>query len=215
MNQTEHIKIIKEYVKEKLSMDSSGHDYWHIERVVNNAQKILPFETADNLKVIVSAWLHDIGDYKLNNGKDKTKEIVFPLLISLEFSEDFAEEIIQIISEVSYKGGHNSTPSSLEAKIVQDADRLDAMGAVGIARAFAYGGSKGRELYNPKESPNEYIDMDSYKKNTSCTINHFYEKLLKLKDLMNTETAKKIALERHNYMINFLDEFHKEVLSTI
>lgn len=215
MNQTEHIKIIKEYVKEKLSMDSSGHDYWHIERVVNNAQKILPFETADNLKVIVSAWLHDIGDYKLNNGKDKTKEIVFPLLISLEFSEDFAEEIIQIISEVSYKGGHNSTPSSLEAKIVQDADRLDAMGAVGIARAFAYGGSKGRELYNPEESPNEYIDMDSYKKNTSCTINHFYEKLLKLKDLMNTETAKKIALERHNYMINFLDEFHKEVLSTI
>lgn len=215
MNQTEHIKIIKEYVKEKLSMDSSGHDYWHIERVVNNAQKILPFETADNLKVIVSAWLHDIGDYKLNNGKDKTKEIVFPLLISLEFSEDFAEEIIQIISEVSYKGGHNSTPSSLEAKIVQDADRLDAIGAVGIARAFAYGGSKGRELYNPEESPNEYIDMDSYKKNTSCTINHFYEKLLKLKDLMNTETAKKIALERHNYMINFLDEFHKEVLSTI
>lgn len=215
MNQTEHIKIIKEYVKEKLSMDSSGHDYWHIERVVNNAQKILPFETADNLKVIVSAWLHDIGDYKLNNGKDKTKEIVFPLLISLEFSEDFAEEIIQIISEVSYKGGHNSTPSSLEAKIVQDADRLDAMGAIGIARAFAYGGSKGRELYNPEESPNEYIDMDSYKKNTSCTINHFYEKLLKLKDLMNTETAKKIALERHNYMINFLDEFHKEVLSTI
>lgn len=215
MNQTEHIKIIKEYVKEKLSMDSSGHDYWHIERVVNNAQKILPFETADNLKVIVSAWLHDIGDYKLNNGKDKTKEIVFPLLISLEFSEDFAEEIIQIISEVSYKGGHNSTPSSLEAKIVQDADRLDAMGAVGIARAFAYGGSKGRELFNPEESPNEYIDMDSYKKNTSCTINHFYEKLLKLKDLMNTETAKKIALERHNYMINFLDEFHKEVLSTI
>ncbi|PQL95172.1 HD domain-containing protein [Apibacter adventoris] len=215
MNQTKHIKIIKEYVKEKLSMDSSGHDYWHIERVVNNAQKILPFETADNLKVIVSAWLHDIGDYKLNNGKDKTKEIVFPLLISLEFSEDFAEEIIQIISEVSYKGGHNSTPSSLEAKIVQDADRLDAMGAVGIARAFAYGGSKGRELYNPEESPNEYIDMDSYKKNTSCTINHFYEKLLKLKDLMNTETAKKIALERHNYMINFLDEFHKEVLSTI
>lgn len=215
MNQTKHIKIIKEYVKEKLSMDSSGHDYWHIERVVNNAQKILPFETADNLKVIVSAWLHDIGDYKLNNGKDKTKEIVFPLLISLKFSEDFAEEIIQIISEVSYKGGHNSTPSSLEAKIVQDADRLDAMGAVGIARAFAYGGSKGRELYNPEESPNEYIDMDSYKKNTSCTINHFYEKLLKLKDLMNTETAKKIALERHNYMINFLDEFHKEVLSTI
>ncbi|PQL90970.1 HD domain-containing protein [Apibacter adventoris] len=212
MNQTEHIKIIKEYVKEKLSMDSSGHDYWHIERVVNNAQKILPFETANNLKVIVSAWLHDIGDYKLNNGKDKTEEIVFPLLISLEFSEDFAEEIIQIISEVSYKGGHNSTPSSLEAKIVQDADRLDAMGAVGIARAFAYGGSKGRELYNPEESPNEYIDMDSYKKNTSCTINHFYEKLLKLKDLMNTETAKKIALERHNYMINFLEEFHKEVL---
>lgn len=212
MNQTEHIKIIKKYVKEKLSMDSSGHDYWHIERVVNNAQKILPFETANNLKVIVSAWLHDIGDYKLNNGKDKTEEIVFPLLISLEFSEDFAEEIIQIISEVSYKGGHNSTPSSLEAKIVQDADRLDAMGAVGIARAFAYGGSKGRELYNPEESPNEYIDMDSYKKNTSCTINHFYEKLLKLKDLMNTETAKKIALERHNYMINFLEEFHKEVL---
>lgn len=215
MNQTQNIEIVKKYIKEKLSQDSSGHDYWHIERVVTNAKKILLHENADSVKVLLSAWLHDIGEYKLHNGTDKTKEIVFPLLTSLGYSENFIHEIIQIISEVSYKGGHNNPPSSMEAKIVQDADRLDAIGAIGIARAFAYGGSKGRVLFNPEEKPTDYADSNSYQKNTSCTLNHFYEKLLKLKDLMNTETAKKIALQRHNFMHAFLDEFHKEILDII
>ncbi len=202
---------IQQFVKKELSNDSSGHDYWHIERVVNNSKKLLNGENADGLKVLIAAWLHDIGDYKLHNGTDKTQEIVFPLLTSLGFTEDFTSTIIQIISEVSYKGGHNSPLSSIEAKIVQDADRLDAIGAIGIARAFAYGGSKGREIFNPEEIHTEYTDKESYQNGTSCTINHFYEKLLKLKDLMNTETAKTIAHERHNFMIRFLDEFLDEV----
>ncbi len=201
---------IQQFVKEKLSHDSSGHDYWHVERVVNNAKKILNDEKADNLKVLLTAWLHDVGDYKLHNGTDKTREIVSPLLTSLDFPQDFTENIIQIISEVSYKGGHNTPPSTIEAKIVQDADRLDAIGAIGIARAFAYGGSKGREIFNPEEKHREYENKESYQKSESCTINHFYEKLLKLKDLMNTETAKEIAQKRHHFMIQFLDEFLNE-----
>jgi uncharacterized protein len=201
---------IQNYVRTKLSNDSSGHDYWHIERVVSNAKKILLEEKADELKVITASWLHDIGDYKLHNGTDRTEEIVYPFLTSLNFTDKFSKEVIQIISEVSYKGGHNIAPSTPESKIVQDADRLDAIGAVGIARAFAYGGKMGRELFNPEEKPVDHATTESYQKNTSCTINHFYEKLLKLKDLMNTETARKIAMERHAFMVEFLNEFYKE-----
>ncbi|MGM5629560.1 HD domain-containing protein [Apibacter raozihei] len=202
---------VQGYVKDQLSGDSSGHDYWHIERVVNNAKKLLNSEKADGFKVLIAAWLHDVGDYKLHNGKDKTQEIVFPLLISLGCTTKFAEEIIQIIEEVSFKGGHNSPTTSIEAKIVQDADRLDAIGAIGIARAFAYGGSKGRVIFNPDEKPEEYLSSEAYQKNNSSTLMHFYEKLLKLKDLMNTDSAKEIAHERHRFMVIFLDQFQNEV----
>ncbi|PQL90017.1 HD domain-containing protein [Apibacter sp. wkB309] len=205
------ISIIRDYIKNKHSSDKSGHDYWHIERVVTNAQNILLHEKADRSKVLLAAWLHDVGDYKLHNGTDRTEELVFPLLSSLSYPKSFIEDIIKIINEVSYKGGHNPPPTSLEAKIVQDADRLDAIGAVGIARAFAYGGTKGRELFDPNEKPTEYTESASYQKSTSCTINHFYEKLLKLKDLMNTNIAKEMAEERHLFMLKFLEEFYKEI----
>lgn len=204
------ISIIRDYIKNKHSSDKSGHDYWHIERVVTNAQNILLHEKADRSKVLLAAWLHDVGDYKLHNGTDRTEELVFPLLSSLSYPKSFVKDIIKIINEVSYKGGHNLPPTSLEAKIVQDADRLDAIGAVGIARAFAYGGTKGRELFDPNEKPTEYTESASYQKSTSSTINHFYEKLLKLKDLMNTDIAKEMAEERHLFMLKFLEEFYKE-----
>ncbi|CVK15569.1 uncharacterized protein Ga0061079_102115 [Apibacter mensalis] len=210
MELDDSIQTIREYIKNKHSKDNSGHDYWHIERVVTNTQKILNYEKADRTKALLSAWLHDIGDYKLHNGTDRTKELIYPLLSSLEYPKSFIEDIIKIIKEVSYMGGYNTPPTSPEAKIVQDADRLDAIGAVGIARAFAYGGNKGRVLFDPNEMPTEYTEGTSYQKNTSCTINHFYEKLLKLKDLMNTDIAKKMAQERHSFMQKFLEEFYKE-----
>lgn len=211
MELDQSILIIRGYIKNKHSSDKSGHDYWHIERVVTNAQNILLHEKADRSKVLLAAWLHDVGDYKLHNGTDRTEELVFPLLSSLSYPKSFVEDIIKIINEVSYMGGHNPPPTSLEAKIVQDADRLDAIGAVGIARAFAYGGTKGRELFDPSEKPTEYTESASYQKSTSCTINHFYEKLLKLKDLMNTNIAKEMAEERHLFMLKFLEEFYKEI----
>lgn len=211
MEQQEKIIAIKKFVKNQLFYDSSGHDYWHIERVVTNAQKIMTNENGDYLKVLIASWLHDVGDYKLHNGIDKTEEIITPLLLSLDYSNEFIKDILKIISEVSFKGGYNSTPSSIEAKIVQDADRLDAMGAIGIARAFAYGGSKGREIFNPEERPTEYTSAEEYKKNNSSTIMHFHEKLLKLKNLMNTDTGKQIAEERHQFMVVFLNEFMNEV----
>ncbi|TWP26164.1 HD domain-containing protein [Apibacter muscae] len=211
MNELNKINYIKTFVKNRLYNEYSGHDYWHIVRVVNNAQKIMLNESADNLKVIIASWLHDIGDYKLHNGIDKTKEIVFPLLKSMEFNNKFIDDILKIISEVSYNGGFNQPPSSIEAKIVQDADRLDAMGAIGIARAFAYGGNKGREIYNPDDNLNIYNSKEEYKNNNSSSIMHFYEKLLKLKNLMNTDTAKFIAHRRHEFMILFLNEFMDEI----
>jgi uncharacterized protein len=210
MELNESIQAIREHIKNKHSKDKSGHDYWHIERVITNAQNILIYEKADRSKTLLAALLHDIGDYKLHNGTDRTEELVYPLLSSLKYPKNFIEDIIKIIKETSYMGGHNTPPTSPEARIVQDADRLDAIGAVGIARAFAYGGNKDRVLFDPNETPTEYFDGASYQKNTSCTINHFYEKLLKLKDLMNTDIAKEMAQERHNFMLKFLEEFYKE-----
>ena len=211
MTQDLILQQVENYVKNRLSNESSGHDYWHVVRVVNNAKKLLQKEKADELKVLLAAWLHDIGDYKIHGGVDKTEELVLPLLRSLGFEEGFSREILKIISETGYRGGHNIFPHSIEAQIVQDADRLDAIGAIGIARAFAAGAVKGSEIFNPKDKPQEYADFEAYKNSKSSTIVHFYEKLLKLKDLMNTSTAKKMAETRHNFMLKFLEEFYEEV----
>ena len=185
----------KEYILKEFSGEGTGHDYFHIERVVNNALKIAREENADLFLVELSAWLHDLGDYKLHNGKDKSEELIREFLNSQNVDEEIISKVIEIVSQVSFSKGNKTT--TLEAEIVQDADRLDAIGAVGIARCFAFGGKKERELWNP-ENPEE------------TSIQHFYDKLLKLKNLMNTETAKKIAEERHVILEEYLRQFYKE-----
>lgn len=212
MNQRQQLQLqqTQDHVKSLLSTEGSGHDYWHIVRVVNNAEHILKSENADHFNVLMAAWLHDIGDYKLHDGIDRSKELITHWLESLEMDASLITMIVEMVQSISYSEGVDQNTLSLEAKIVQDADRLDAIGAIGIARAFAFGGSKGRLMHDPNQSPVEHQSQEAYKKNTSPSINHFYEKLLLLKDLMNTAAAKKIALQRHEYMLEYLDQFYGE-----
>ena len=200
------------YVEKELAGDGSGHDWWHVYRVWSIAKKITQKENADPTIVGLSALLHDIADWKFNDGDESAgsrqatawlnKNGVDPRLVG---------EVCEIISTLSYKGAGVATPMrTIEGKIVQDADRLDAIGAVGIARTFAYGGNKNRLMYHPEETPVMHESFGHYKNNKGHTINHFHEKLLLLKDRMNTESAKKLAEQRHLFMENYLDRFHKE-----
>ncbi|HAL49824.1 MAG: Metal dependent phosphohydrolase [Candidatus Uhrbacteria bacterium GW2011_GWD2_41_121] len=206
------IQKTAQYAKETLFGDASGHDWWHVYRVWKSAINIAKGEKADLFIVEITALLHDIADYKLHDGDDsigprKARE----WLESLSVDADAIDHVASIIANMSFKGaGVESKLETLEGRIVQDADRLDAIGAIGIARTFAYGGSKGREMYDPEVKPEMHTSFDKYKNNSSPTINHFYEKLLLLKDLMNTETAKQIAKDRHEFMEGYLDEFYKE-----
>ena len=188
----------QEYIKETLLNDGTGHDYYHIERVVINARKILQTEQADSFIVELAAWLHDLGDHKLHNGIDKSEELISAFLKSLAVEQSIIDRIIEIVSQISFSKGNK--PSSIEAEIVQDADRLDAIGAIGIARCFVYGGSKNRILYSPDEKEKE-----------NSSVQHFYDKLFKLKDMMNTESAKLIAAKRHSFMKEYIAEFYREV----
>ena len=200
------------FVKEKLEGAEAGHDWFHIERVWKLSKKIAEKE-GGNLEVIeLSALLHDIADPKFHNG-DET--------LALKISKDFLEEIhvegelieqvLFVIKNISFKNRAEAPENPpLELQIVQDADRLDAIGAIGIARTFNFGGFKNNLMYHPEIKPNLGMNKEEYKKSNGTTINHFYEKLLLLKDLMNTKTAKKIASERHDFMLQFLDEFYKE-----
>lgn len=188
----------QEYIKETLLNDGTGHDYYHIERVVINARKILQTEQADSFIVELAAWLHDLGDHKLHNGIDKSEELTSAFLKSLAVEQSIIDRIIEIVSQISFSKGNK--PSSIEAEIVQDADRLDAIGAIGIARCFAYGGSKNHILYSPDEKEKE-----------NSSVQHFYDKLFKLKDMMNTESAKLIAAKRHSFMKEYIAEFYREV----
>lgn len=201
-----------DFVKEKLEGAESGHDWFHIERVWKLSKKIAEKENCNLLVVELSCLLHDIADPKFHNG-DET----LALKISQEFlenhsvSEEIIEQVLFIIKNISFKN-RKEAPQNLpvELKIVQDADRLDAIGAIGIARTFNFGGFKNNLMYDPEIKPNINQSKEEYKKSDGTTINHFYEKLLLLKDLMNTETAKKIASERHDFMLKFLDEFYRE-----
>ncbi len=195
MNKEHILKATQTYIKQGFSGEGTGHDYFHVERVVNMAKRITEEENADLFLVELAAWLHDVGDYKLNGGIDKSEELIFEFLDRLNVPQEIISKTIEIVSQVSFSKG--KTAESLEAKIVQDADRLDAVGAVGISRCFAYGGSKLREIHNP-ENPED------------TSIQHFYDKLLKLKDLMNTNSAKRIASERHQFMKEFLERFYQE-----
>ncbi|CEN79533.1 HD domain-containing protein [Paraclostridium sordellii] len=201
------IRETTEFVRKKLLGEASGHDWFHIERVYNLAKFMAKKEGADTFIVEMSALLHDIDDWKFS----KNENLVEIFLNEIEVEKIDIEKIKSIINTMSYKGGVvDSTQYSIEGMIVQDADRLDAMGAIGIARAFAYGGNKNRVIYDPSINPMEYRTLDEVKNKNNHTINHFYEKLLKLKDLMNTETAKKIAHERHEFMEKYLNEFFYE-----
>lgn len=193
------------YLKEIFSEDCSGHDYYHSIRVYNNAINIAHKEGGNIFIIKLSALLHDVDDRKLFNTSNKLQQ-ARNFLTKNFVDESSIEEICKIIKLVSFKGTESAIPDTIEGKIVQDADRLDALGAIGIARTFAYGGYKGRPIYDPYEEPKENITAEEYENHISTSVNHFYEKLLKLKYLMNTNTAKSIAEIRHLYMEEFLDE---------
>lgn len=200
------------HVKETLRGAEGGHDWWHILRVYNNARHIASQENAEMFIVQLGALLHDIADSKFHDGDENIGPLkARRFLQSLSVDEPIIVHVEKIIRNISFKGGkEQATFASPELDVVQDADRLDALGAIGIARAFNYGGFKNRELYNPGIKPNLNMTKDEYKKSAAPTINHFYEKLLLLKDRMNTETGRKMAEQRHLFMLQYLDHFYDE-----
>jgi uncharacterized protein len=207
------IEATKTFVKTTLKDAEGGHDWFHTERVYNNALLISKGETVDELAVALGALLHDIADSKFNNGDDTIgPKIAGEFLMKQNVSTKVINHVIKIIENVSFSSNIDNASEfkSKELEVIQDADRLDALGAIGIARTFNYGGFKNRALYNPDIKPNLNLTKDEYKKSTAPTINHFYEKLLLLKDKMNTKTGRKIAEERHNYMVDFLKQFYAE-----
>lgn len=208
----DYIEKTAAFVQEKLQHAESGHDWWHILRVWNNTKLILESETADSLVCELTALLHDIADSKFHDGDETIgPRIAGEFLDSLGLDQSTIEHVQNIILNMSYKASLAEVKfHSKELEIVQDADRLDAIGAIGIARAFNYGGYKNREIYNPTIPIEENLSKEAYKNTTAPTINHFYEKLLLLKDKMNTDTAQKIAAQRHQYMEDFLTQFYAE-----
>jgi len=200
------------FVKQKLENAEGGHDWFHIERVYKNALSIADNEVCDDTVVKLAALLHDIADSKFNDGDETVgPKTAREFLLINEVEEATIQHVINIIENISFKGGNTQKAfSSIELDIVQDADRLDAIGAIGIARTFNYGGFKNRPLYNPNIAPKLHMSKEEYKNSEAPTINHFYEKLLLLKDKMNTETGKKIAQERHQFMMIFLSQFYAE-----
>jgi len=201
-----------EFVKETLADAEGGHDWWHIYRVWQLAKKIAGTEKASLFVVELGALLHDIADSKFNNGNEEIgSQLARQFLNLLGVEKEVIKHVENIISNISFKGGNEAQKfRSLELDIVQDADRLDALGAIGIARTFNYGGFKNREIYNPDRLPNLNQSKEEYKYSTAPSLNHFYEKLLLLKDRMNTQTGKQMAEHRHQFMELYLEEFYKE-----
>jgi uncharacterized protein len=201
-----------EFVKEKLKGAEAGHDWFHIERVWKLAKKIAETEECNHEVVELAALLHDIADPKFHAGDETLAlKVSGEFLESQNASEEVTEKVLFIIKNISFKN-RKEAPENLpvELKIVQDADRIDAIGAIGIARTFNFGGFKNNLMYDPEIKPKLNMSKEEYKKSDGTTINHFYEKLLLLKDLMNTQKGKEIAGERHDYMLQFLDQFYKE-----
>ena len=198
-------------VKKLFEGNSDGHDFFHTERVYKTALKLAKTENADLEITALAAILHDVDDRKLSPETCENKKNARNILNELGIDSERQTAILKIISEVSFVGTDSPVPETKEGKCVQDADRLDAMGAIGIARAFAFGGSRGRQMYNPDIKPTLNADSRTYAKiENSTSVNHFYEKLFLLKDMMNTEAAKRIATEREQFMKEFLEEFYKE-----
>ena len=217
MNTSEE-KIIENtisFVKKTLENAEGGHDWFHIERVYKNAQLISKSENVDAFVVALGALLHDIADAKFYNGDETIgPKMAREFLLSQNVDSSIIQHVVEIINNISYKSSLQKDQKnrffSAELDVVQDADRLDAIGAIGIARCFNYGGFKNRQLYNPEIKPNLKMSKEEYKKSSSPTINHFYEKLLLLKDKMNTKTGLQIATNRHIYMETFLKQFYAE-----
>ncbi|WP_134088982.1 HD domain-containing protein [Olivibacter sp. XZL3] len=209
---SETIKLTKDFVQLKLQKAEAGHDWFHVERVWKNAKLILEKETADAHIVELAALLHDIADSKFHDGDEELgPQIARSFLQSIQVSEETITHVCKIIKNMSFKASLGKIDFwSKELEIVQDADRLDAIGAIGIARAFNYGGFKNRSLYDPSIKPKEHQSKEEYKQTTAPTINHFYEKLLLLKARMNTTTGKQLAEARHRYMEDFLVQFFDE-----
>lgn len=203
------------FVKETLQDAEGGHDWFHIQRVFNNSILIAKTEQVDLLVVSLGALLHDIADAKFHNGDESVgPKMAKAFLASLAVPKKTINHVVNIIDHISYKNALGKSTgkkfNSLELQVVQDADRLDAIGAIGIARAFNYGGFKNRAMHDPAIPPNLKMSKAEYKKSTAPTINHFYEKLLLLKDKMNTQTGKQLAAQRHQYMLDFLEQFYRE-----
>jgi uncharacterized protein len=201
-----------DFVKETLDGAEGGHDWFHTLRVFNNALLISKNESVDTFVVSLGALLHDIADSKFHEGDETIgPKMAREFLFKLNVDSKIIEHVVNIIEHISFKGGNEPQKfKSPELDVIQDADRLDAIGAIGIARCFNYGGFKNRALYNPDIKPNLTMTKEEYKASNAPTINHFYEKLLLLKDKMNTKTGKHIAEERHAYMLGFLDQFYGE-----
>ena len=201
------------FVKETLKDAESGHDWFHTLRVYNNARLIAKSESVDLYIVALGALLHDIADSKFHNGDDTVgPRVARKFLLQHNVDSFVINSVIDIINNISFNKSleTNNKPNSIELDVVQDADRLDAIGAIGIARCFNYGGFKNRKLFDPSIKPNLKMSKKEYKNSKAPTINHFYEKLLLLSDKMNTKTGKKIAKERHQFMTEYLDQFHAE-----
>lgn len=214
MDNTQITEKTISFVKQTLKDTEGGHDWFHIQRVFKNAMLIAKdYPQASPLVVALGALLHDIADSKFHKGDETVGgKMAEDFLTSLSVEPNVITQVVAIIDNISFRGGNfKQTFRSIELDIVQDADRLDAIGAIGIARCFNYGGFKNRKLYDPAISPNLQMTKEEYKKSTAPTINHFYEKLLLLKDRMNTDTGKKLAQRRHEFMELFLEQFYAEI----
>lgn len=211
-NKKSIVEETEKFVKKVLYKAEGGHDWWHIHRVRNLSLKIAKEEGADEFVVELAALLHDIADPKFHEGDEEIgPEMASTFLKSVNVDKHIIEHIENIIRNISFKNSFEGLSfNSKELEVVQDADRLDAIGAIGIARTFNYGGHIGTEIYNPEIKPVNFKSKEEYKKTKAPTINHFYEKLLLLKDKMNTKTALKMAEERHDFMLQFLDRFYEE-----
>ena len=206
------IETTKDFVRHTLQKAEGGHDWFHIQRVLKNAKEIAQGEEVDLFVVELGALLHDIADSKFHNGDETVgPRVAREFLENQEVEEKVIKHVENIIKSISFKGGNEAQIfSSPELDVVQDADRIDALGAIGIARTFNYGGFKGRSLYDPAIPPNLNMTKEEYKASSAPTVNHFYEKLFLLKDRMNTTTGKKLAEKRHQFMEDFLEQFYEE-----
>lgn len=213
MTKQELVEATKVFVKQQLENAEGGHDWFHTIRVFNNVKLIAKGENVDDLVVALGALLHDIADSKFHDGDETIgPRVAREFLFEHNVDSSVIEHVVKIIENISFNKSLEAGEKfiSLELQVVQDADRLDAIGAIGIARCFNYGGFKNRKMFDPDIQPNLNMTKEEYKKSKAPTINHFYEKLLLLKDKMNTKTGKRIAKERHKYMEEFLDQFYAE-----